>query len=137
MYPVLPFLSRLCVEEYQISGTNKIIEKGIEVIVPVIALQRDENYYNEPNKFNPDRFGDENPAGRDQFNRPYLPFGAGPRNCIGLRLGKMQAKVGLVLMLQKYKYELGAKLKNQEMQFDPKFFMLAALGDINLRILKR
>lgn len=86
LYPILPVLSRRCVQNYIIPGTDKIVEKGIEVFIPVMALQRDEKYYKNPNEFNPDRFNDENPAGKDQINQPYLPFGDGPRNCIGMLL---------------------------------------------------
>lgn len=137
LYPIAPILSRVCVQDYQIPGTDKLIEKGIEVIIPVFPLQRDEKYYNEPNKFNPDRFDDETPAGKDQLNRPYLPFGDGPRNCIGIRLGKMQTKVGLVLMLQNHKYEFDDGLKKCEMELDPKSFLLTPRGGLNLNIFKR
>lgn len=41
LYPILPVLSRRCVENYTIPGTNKIIEKGIEVFIPVMAIQRE------------------------------------------------------------------------------------------------
>lgn len=40
-----PMLTRTCVNDYQIPGTDKIVEKGTEVFVPIYALQRDEKYY--------------------------------------------------------------------------------------------
>lgn len=137
MYPIVPTITRLCVQDYQIPGTDRIIEKGIDTIMPVYALQRDEKYYDEPNQFNPDRFGDGNAAGKDQLKRPFLSFGDGPRNCIGLRLGKMQTKVGLVLMLQKFKYELEDGLQNHEMEFDPNIFLLTPKGALNLKVFER
>lgn len=137
MYPVLPVLSRRCVQTYTIPGTDKIIEKGVEVFIPVMALQRDAKYYENPNEFNPDRFSDENAAGKDQINKPYYPFGDGPRNCIGMRLGKMNTKVSLVLFLQNYSYELEDKLKNCNMEFDPNNILLTPIGGMHLKIFKR
>lgn len=84
-YPVVAALPRSCVKDYPIPGTNNIIKEGAEVIIPVIGFHRDERYYEEPDKFDPDRFNEENSTGKNQINRPYYPFGDGPRNCIGMK----------------------------------------------------
>lgn len=136
-YPVAPFLTRTCVKAYQIPGTNQIIEKGVEMFVPVFALHRDEKYYENPTKFDPDRFNEEKLIDKNQINRPYYPFGDGPRNCIGMRFGKMQTKVGLIMMLQKFKFDLDDKLKDQELVMDPKSFLLAPLGGLKLHVSRR
>lgn len=132
-YAIVPVLNRTCIKDYQIPGTNKTIEKGIEVFIPAYALQMDEKYYEEPHKFKPERFFED----KNQANKPYLPFGDGPRNCIGMRMGKMQTKVGLVLMLQKFKYALDSNLKDCDMEFDPKLFLLSPRVKVNLRVIKR
>lgn len=75
-------LNRTCVKEYQIPGTNKIIEKGVEVYIPVLGIQRDEKYFSQPNKFNPDRWNGECFADTGR-KLPNLTFGDGPRSCIG------------------------------------------------------
>lgn len=106
-----------------------MIEKGIEVFIPVLGLHMDENYYEEPEMFKPERFLDGNEAGKI-----YLPFGDGPRNCIARRLGKMQVKVGFLYLLQKFKYELKSK---PDMEFNPKNFLLAPKDPVKLRIIKR
>lgn len=72
---MLGFLNRKCVSDYKIPGTNNIIEKGIEIIIPVFGIQSDPTYYPEPKNFDPDRFNEE----RSTANRPYYAFGAGPR----------------------------------------------------------
>lgn len=126
-------LNRKCVKEYQIPGTNLIIEKGVEVFISSLGLQRNEKFYNEPNKFDPDRCIDVNGLAK----QPYLPFGDGPRNCIGSRLGKMQVKVGLVLLLQKFKYELNECHKNKDLEIDPRHFLLQPRSDILLHMFKR
>lgn len=132
-----PMLTRTCVSDYQIPGTDKIVEKGTEVFVPIYALQRDEQYYTDPDKYDPDRFSDENMVGVNQINRPYYAFGDGPRNCIGLRMGKMQTKCALVMMLHKFRFEYEEKFKNRKIQFDPKAFLLTPLDGIFLRVHRR
>ncbi|XP_031640320.1 probable cytochrome P450 6a14 [Contarinia nasturtii] len=136
-HPVVPLLTRECVKDYKLPGTDRIIEKGTKILIPAFALQRDEKYYEEPDKFIPERFNEQNSIGKNLTNPPYLPFGEGPRNCIGLRLGKMQTKVGLVLMLRKFRFELEKRLKKNEMVFDPKVSFLSPLGGIKLHIIKR
>ena len=54
-----------------------------------------------------------------------------------MRLGKMQTKVGLVMMLQKYKFHLEDKLKNRELVIDPKAFLLSPQGGLKLNVVKR
>ncbi|XP_031628928.1 probable cytochrome P450 6d5 [Contarinia nasturtii] len=134
-YSIVPILNRTCMNDYQIPGTNKIIEKGTEVFIPAYALQMDEQYYEEPTKFKPERFLEE--GAKNHVTKPYIAFGDGPRNCIGMRMGKMQTKVGLVLMLQKFKYEMDAKHMGQDMEFDPKLFLLSPRFGVHLRVLKR
>lgn len=79
-YPALPFLDRTCNKRYQIPGTDVIIEKGVVLYISMLGLHYDPKYFPEPETFNPDRF-----AGNSENIVPYsyLPFGLGPRNCIG------------------------------------------------------
>lgn len=76
-YPPVPILQRECVKDYQIPGTDLVIEKGVEIFIPAYAIQRDEKYYENPEQFDPSRFNEENSA--DKNSAPYLPFGDGPR----------------------------------------------------------
>lgn len=80
-YPPVPVLHRQCVKDYTIPGTKTVIEKNTVVFVPVVGLHKDPDYYPDPEKFDPDRFSEENRASRHPF--VHLPFGEGPRNCIG------------------------------------------------------
>jgi cytochrome P450 family 6 len=81
MYPALPILNRSTTKKYTISGTNITLEKGTAVVIPIRALQNDPEIFAEPKVFNPDRFSDEEKNQSNQFN--YMPFGEGPRQCIG------------------------------------------------------
>lgn len=130
-------LNRTCVREYRIPGTDKIIEKGVEIYISVLGLHRDEQFYERPDEFNPVRIGEAIVAGKNRIDRPYIPFGDGPRNCIGMRLGKLQTKVGLISMLHKFKYELDDRLKAIDIAFDRRHFLLQPQNDIYLRVLKR
>lgn len=130
-------LTRTSIKDYPIPGTTQIIEKGTEVIIPIYSLHRDDKYYKEPLKFDPDRFNEVNSVGKNQINRPYFPFGGGPRNCIAMGLGKLQTKVGLVMMLQNHKFILEDKLKNHELVLDPKLLFLSPAGGLKLHVFKR
>lgn len=134
LYPAVPILTRVCSHEYQIPGTDNILEKGTSVLLPLFGAQRDPNYYPDPDKFIPDRFSDEN---KNNMNGVYYPFGEGPRICIGLRMGKMQTKLGLATMMHKYKYELSDKIDRNKLEITPKLFILTAKKEIELKISKR
>lgn len=77
-------MNRECTKDYKVPGTDITIEKGTSIFIPAFALQRDEKYYPEPEKFDPERFSNENKSQKTFNEMPYLPFGDGPRNCIGL-----------------------------------------------------
>lgn len=54
-----------------------------------------------------------------------------------MRLAKIQVKVGLVQMLQKFEFVLQSELKNQKLEFDPKVFLLTPLDGINLNVIRK
>ena len=81
MYPPLATLNRRCSKDYTLRDTNIKINKGTRVLISTLGLHMDPDFFPDPEKFDPDRFSDENRAGRHPF--VHLPFGDGPRNCIG------------------------------------------------------
>jgi len=110
------------------------IEKGTQVIIPVEALQHDPQYFPEPDKFDPERFSEETKSGRHHY--VYLPFGEGPRICIGMRFGLMQTKVGLISVLANY--EVSACEKTSiPLKKDPKMFINTPAAGIWLQITSR
>ncbi|KAF2898967.1 hypothetical protein ILUMI_07203 [Ignelater luminosus] len=132
-YPPLMFLNRKCVDPYRIPGTNIVLEQETPVIIPILGIQRDPEYFPDPEKFDPDRFNEENRNKIIPFS--YLPFGEGPRICIGLRFGIMQTKVGLTVLLRNYKFSFNNKTKIP-LKMDPFSFSMAVDGDIWLNAKK-
>jgi cytochrome P450 family 6 len=70
-------------QDYKVPGTKHVIEKDTQIMIPVMAIHYDEEYWRNPKKFYPERFTAEENAKRP--NLSYMPFGEGPRNCIGMR----------------------------------------------------
>lgn len=81
MYTLAAILMRECVKDYKIPGTDFVIEKGTKVCISPVGLHHDERYFPDPDVFDPERFTDEAKGQRNSY--VYLPFGDGPRNCIG------------------------------------------------------
>lgn len=79
LHPPYSIISRKCVKAYQFPDKDLLIDKSFTITIPVEALQRDEIHYKDANKFNPSRFE----ASSDMPDCIYLPFGTGPRKCIG------------------------------------------------------
>lgn len=112
MHPIMPFLDRRATlppgqKTYSLRPhLDYELQAGMGVIVPIAAIQRDPLFWPRPDHFDPDRFA---PANRAQIV-PYtfLPFGVGPRSCIGERFGLLQSKVGLVSFLRNHRVEPAA-----------------------------
>lgn len=136
MHPPFDFFSRQCTQDYKIANTDVIIEKGTPILFTVTGPQYDPKYYDLPDSFNPDRFKDEQ-INRNSLDTPFLAFGDGPRNCIGMRLGKAQAKIGVCLLLRKFSFELGAQHVNQKLKLDPLSGVRAPIAGIDLKVKAR
>ncbi|KAF2896448.1 hypothetical protein ILUMI_09728 [Ignelater luminosus] len=132
-YPPIPGITRKCTERYKLPDTNVIIEKDVLIFVPISAFHHDPEYYPNPEKFDPERFSSENQFGRHQY--AWLPFGEGPRACIGMRFAIMQVKVGLAALLQKYKFSVNSKTQIPFV-FDPMHVFLTPKHGIWLNVEK-
>lgn len=106
-YPPATTLMRVANADYNIPGTKHIIKKGDKLVIPIYALHHDLNYYPNPYKYDPERFSPEQVAKRNPYC--FIPFGEGPRACIGLRFGIMQARVGLAVLLNNFRITASPK----------------------------
>lgn len=134
-YPPLPGISRECTIDYKVPGTNVVIEKGTPVMIPVWAFHYDEHIYPEPHKFQPERFSAENRKGF--VEQPWLPFGEGPRRCIGSAMGRQNIKLGLITLLRKFRLELGDELQQRELKIGRKQMVPTSINGIHLKIKNR
>ncbi|XP_078589248.1 cytochrome P450 3A43-like isoform X3 [Branchiostoma floridae x Branchiostoma japonicum] len=103
LYPLVSNIQRVANEEARLKWIT--VPKGMRVMVPAIAIHYDPARWNEPRKFNPERFTKEEREKRNPMD--WLPFGVGPRNCIGMRLALLELKVGLARALMKYRFVTG------------------------------
>ncbi|KAK4874175.1 hypothetical protein RN001_013535 [Aquatica leii] len=125
-WPAAVATDRVCVKPYTIepvkAGEKPLhIKKGEYVWVSMYAMHRDENLYPEPERFNPERFSHENKSSILPYT--YLPFGLGPRACIGNRFALLETKILLFHLLSKFDIVVVEKsvvpLKLSRKQFNP------------------
>ncbi|KAL3841597.1 hypothetical protein ACJMK2_019714 [Sinanodonta woodiana] len=101
IYPPATRFNREALVDTEICGVK--IPKGLDVTIPTYSLHMDPEFWPDPHKFDPERFSPEN---KDRINPfTFLPFGAGPRNCIGQRLALLQAKMAIVGMVQNFRFQ--------------------------------
>lgn len=131
-YPPLN-LTRDTKQDYRVPGTDYVIEKGTQVWIPAYAIQHDHEYYPNPERFDPDRFTAAEVAKRD--SALWMPFGAGPRNCVGLRFGRMQTRIALVLLILNFRFHPSARTQ-KPLQFDCKALTLMPANGMWLRVEK-
>lgn len=91
---------RKAAQTYHVPNDSLTIEKGQKLIIPIYSLHYDPKYYTDPELFDPERFSSEEKAKR--VNGTYLPFGDGPRICIGIRFyRKSLRKVQTIILRSK------------------------------------
>ncbi|GFS94156.1 cytochrome P450 3A24 [Nephila pilipes] len=103
MYPpVYLFISRECAEDMDIGNIK--LKKGTAIQVPAYHMHRDQELWGpDANEFRPERFSPENKSKIHPM--AFQAFGAGPRNCVGMRFAFMEAKLALAKLLSKYKFK--------------------------------
>lgn len=98
LYPIATRLDRVSKKDVEINGV--FIPKGTVVTIPIYPLHRNPEYWLKPEEFNPERFSKENKGSIDPY--VYLPFGNGPRNCIGMRFALISMKLAVIGVLQNF-----------------------------------
>ncbi|KAH8410872.1 hypothetical protein KR222_005603, partial [Zaprionus bogoriensis] len=130
-HPIVAHLLRQANEDYKVPNTDHVIEKGTTVLIPVHSIHHDPEIYPDPERFDPTRFEPEAINARHPF--AYLPFGDGPRNCIGERFGRMQAKIGLVSLLRRFKFS-ASKRTEIPLLLSTQSFPLAPKNGVHLKV---
>ncbi|EDV59508.1 probable cytochrome P450 6a14 [Drosophila erecta] len=130
-HPLLPHLIREANRDYKIPHSDIVLDKGVLALIPVHNIHHDPEIYPDPERFDPSRFDPEEVKNRHPM--AYLPFGDGPRNCIGLRFGKIQAKIGLVSLLRRFKFSVSSRTE-VPLIFSKKSFLLGTENGIYLKV---
>uniref|UniRef100_A0A4D5RYD4 Putative cytochrome n=1 Tax=Ixodes scapularis TaxID=6945 RepID=A0A4D5RYD4_IXOSC len=90
MFPPAPRLERSPMVDYVLGETGIKVPKDSVIAIPVYSMHHDPEFFPDPHTFNPERFIGENTSSIRPYT--YLPFGAGPRNCIGMRFALQTVK---------------------------------------------
>ncbi|KAK2577279.1 hypothetical protein KPH14_003416 [Odynerus spinipes] len=114
LHPSVPFISRSTPEDLQLK--KFLIPSGTVVHVHIYELHRDPNFWPNPDVFDPDRFLPEKIQGRHPFC--YVPFSAGPRNCIGQRFAMLEMKSMIAHLLKDFYLEPIDRIKDIRMITD-------------------
>ncbi|XP_026810290.1 probable cytochrome P450 6a13 [Rhopalosiphum maidis] len=133
MYPSVIALFRNATKSYQVPNDSLIIKNGQKIVIPVYALHYDSKYYTDPEKFIPERFSPEEKAKRP--TGIYLPFGDGPRMCIGKRFAEMEIKLTVVEMLTKFEI-FPSENTEMPLKYSNNTFILLPKKDIWLKLKK-
>ncbi|XP_046600021.1 uncharacterized protein LOC107223264 [Neodiprion lecontei] len=110
LFPPVPTVGRIMSEEINIAGYK--IPKGTNITVHIHHIHRDPKHWTNPEKFDPDRFLPENSQERHPY--AYVPFSAGPRNCIGQRFSLLEQKIVLTTVLRKWRIKSALKYEEAE-----------------------
>ncbi len=126
LYPPAAFISRNALETHELCGRE--VRKGDIVMIPIYALHRNALLWDNPDHFDPDRFAPD--AKYDRY--AYIPFGNGPRICIGMEFALRESQIILATLLSRFKFELTDRPPPQ-----PELLLtLRPKGGIHLKITK-
>lgn len=101
LYPPIYILAREALEDYPLREYTA--HKGTAVVFSPYVMHRNPKYWDDPERFDPDRFTPEQEASRPKF--AYIPFGAGPRGCIGEHFARMEGTMALAIIAQRWRLE--------------------------------
>lgn len=102
LYPPVPLMSRQAVVDTALAGHP--VRAGTSVVMPIYVIHRHRGRWERPDEFVPERFAPESEAKRARYQ--YMPFGAGPRICIGRAFAEIEATAMLATLLQHARFEL-------------------------------
>lgn len=115
-YPAGGVVTRVSERDYEYGDQKLKIPKGTRVLIPIYGIHHDPEYFPNPDEFDPNRFTSEEIEKRP--SNTFMPFGDGPRNCVGIRFGKLQAKIGLVLLVKNFKFSICERTEPKPIKFN-------------------
>jgi cytochrome P450 len=101
LYPPVPIMSRQAVADTTIGAVA--VKAGASLIMPIYAIHRHRRRWQDADAFDPTRFAPESEAKISRYQ--YMPFGAGPRTCIGMAFAMIEATAMLATLLQRAEFQ--------------------------------
>lgn len=115
MFPPHLYSTKICSEDCQLMNKNGqpvLINSGTCVVIPTYAIHHDEDYFTEADVFNPERFSLENGGVQKYIDqRVFLPFGSGPRKCLGFQYAYCQTKSIIVEIVKSFNIKLNSNTR--------------------------
>jgi cytochrome P450 len=108
LFPTAPVIIRDINEDVEFNGT--VIPRGTIGIIPIYAIHRHTGYWEDPHRFDPGRFAKEDRSRQMRFQ--FMPFGVGPRICIGAAFAMLELTIMLATFVRAARFEI-------DPQFDP------------------
>jgi cytochrome P450 len=104
LYPPAPVLTRITREAMELGG--KRLEAGSLIVMPIFAIHRHRRLWQDPDRFDPERFAPEREQQHSRYQ--FMPFGAGPRICIGASFAMIEATAMLATFVRAARFEVPA-----------------------------
>ncbi|CAO2142165.1 unnamed protein product [Urochloa humidicola] len=113
LHPPIPLAPRLCLDDRKVQGYDVL--KGSPVILNLWAISRDPRYWDEPDKFVPERFEGKHTSNFLGLDFEFIPFGAGRRICPGITFSQVNIEIALASLLYHFDWELPVGVKPGDM----------------------
>ncbi|XP_067623022.1 probable cytochrome P450 310a1 isoform X2 [Eurosta solidaginis] len=114
-YPSVPYIERVCRKNYPVANSRVIISEGRTIMVPIMAMQRDERNFKDPDYYRPERFYNVT-QGQDVHN--FMGYGLGSSICVARNFSTLVIKLALVKLLSNFDMEYIAD-KDVEILYNP------------------
>jgi len=121
---------RECNKDWEYKGIK--IKKGTKIGIPIQVVHKNPEYWPEPELFRPERFLKENAGNIVPCS--YLPFGQGPRACLGERFAVVEIKAAMVRLLQEFRLE---KCEKTQLKMAPGNLFMNDYAEMHIQILPR
>ncbi|XP_032676573.1 cytochrome P450 9e2-like isoform X2 [Odontomachus brunneus] len=123
-------IAKICTKEFELKGSDGLccrVKPGTQIIISIFGLHKDPKYWPDADVYDPDQFSADRKSEITKFT--FLPFSAGPRVCVGMRMALLQLKACLATVIRKYILEVSPKIQ-EPLRMQPGSFMTAPVGGI-------
>lgn len=130
-HPPGAIIVREATKDYVTPDQELTIPKGQQIFIPVYGIHHDPTIYENPEEFRPERFSAEQVKQRQPG--AFMPFGDGPRNCVGLRFAMLEMRIALVKLLQQFEFTACSRT-SIPMKYVPRKIVLSSVNGVWLRV---